>query len=278
MVVAVLDRGTETVTGREIASLTAVRIAMVVEYDGSRYAGSQFQRSLPTIQSELEAALYKLNGEAVRVSLASRTDAGVHARGQVVSFNTTAGLPLRAYTHGLNYYLPPDIAVRSACVAGMDFNPRRHALRREYEYYITNSATRSPLWQGRTCHVPGALDIALMDQACQVLVGTHDFTSFTSRLEGVKSAVRHVYQAGMRREGELVVFKILANAFLPHQVRYIVGTLIRTGQKRLAVDEVKTILQACQPSLAGPVAPACGLYLNRIEYAKYFKEEINENL
>jgi tRNA pseudouridine38-40 synthase len=276
MALALLDREME-LGGMVIPSL-ALCIALVVEYDGSRYAGSQFQKHLPTIQSELETALYKISGETIRVKLASRTDAGVHARGQVVSFSTNTNLPVKAFTHGLNHYLPSDIAVRSACTVSGNFDPRRHAIKREYEYYIINSINRSPLWQGRAYQVPGDLDIILMNKACQVILGEHDFTSFTSNLESMKSAVRDIYQAEVRRDGNLVIFKVVANAFLPHQVRYIVGTLLRIGQKRLTTDEFDGILRACQPALAGPVAPACGLYLNQIEYAKYFKEEIYENL
>jgi tRNA pseudouridine38-40 synthase len=278
MALAVLDREKElTLEGMAIPSL-ALHIALIVEYDGSRYAGSQFQKHLPTIQSELEAALYKLSGEKIRVSLASRTDAGVHARGQVVSFSTSSNLPMNAYIHGLNHHLPADIAVRTACIVTCDFDPRRHAIKREYDYYIINSINRSPLWQGRAYQVPSDLDIISMNQACQVILGEHDFTSFTSNLDIMKSAVRNVYQAEVIRDGDLVIFKIMANAFLPHQVRYIVGTLLRVGQKRLSTEGFNSILRARQPALAGPVAPACGLYLNRIEYAKYFKEEIDENL
>jgi tRNA pseudouridine38-40 synthase len=275
---AVLDREIIPIAAEGVATPAMTRVAMIVEYDGSRYAGSQYQPALPTIQSELEAALSKLSGVRVRVDLASRTDAGVHARGQVVSFNTDGRLPLKAYVHGLNGFLPSDIAVRSARTVDLNFDPRRHAGSRADEYFLVNRSTRLPLWQNRAYQVPGGLDLEYMNQACRIIVGKHDFTSFTSNFEKSKSAVRYVFSAGVRREGELVMFRIAANAFLPHQVRYIAGTLIRVGQRRLSVDEFGNILEACQPALAGPVAPACGLYLNRIEYAKYFKEETDENL
>ena len=256
----------------------ALRMALVIEYDGENYSGSQSQSFRPTIQNQLESALLSLTGEKIRVNLASRTDAGTHASGQVISFCTSCGLEDRAFVHGLNHYLPPDIAVKTAHQVDMDFDPRRRAARREYLYRILNVGTRSPLWRGRAYQVPGRLDEALMDAACRLLVGEHDYASFTSPAGAGKSTRRRVYQAGIRREGDMLTFSITANAFLPHQVRYMVGTLIRVGQSRLAVEEFGNILKARQAALAGPVAPACGLYLNRIEYSNYLKEVTDEDI
>jgi len=165
---ATLDRARIS-AAEGVATPAMTRIAMIVEYDGGRYAGSQYQPSLPTIQSELETALGKLSAARVRIELASRTDAGVHARGQVVSFTTDGRLPLKAYIRGLNSLLPSDIAVKAVRVVDMDFDPRRHAISREYEYYISNSAIRSPLWQNRAYHVPGDLDLEYMNQACRLI-------------------------------------------------------------------------------------------------------------
>ena len=246
---------------------------LVIEYNGSRYAGYQLQANKPSIQGELEVALFKLTGEKIRVYTASRTDAGVHARGQVVSFKTESLLQAQVFIDGLNYYLPRDIAVQEAHQTGDFFNPRRRATSREYSYYILNSHMRSPLWEGRTFHVKGVLDMDAMNRACRLLIGEHDLASFASNL-GVPltSTVRRILRAGVEKEGGLTIFKIEANAFLPHQVRNTIGALIRVGLGRMTVDEFHSIIDARKIGLAGPTAPACGLYLEKVNYRQDFKE------
>jgi len=243
---------------------TATRIVLVVEYDGMRYHGFQLQASLSTVQGEMEKALRKLVGEKIRVMSASRTDAGVHARGQVVSFRTRSPLPTQTFIKGLNYYLPGDVAVKAAYRVGDSFNVRRRAISREYNYYIFNSLTRSPLREGFVYRVAGRLDIDAMNQACQALIGEHDFASFASSMGGsIKSTVRRVYRAEMKKDGELIVFNIVANSFLTHQVRNTVG-----------VDEFYHVVEARSLELAGPAAPACGLCLMQVNYPHPFEEEI----
>ena len=191
------------------ASLTTTKIALILEYDGTRYCGFQFQPSLPTIQRETEKALQKLTGERRRVMAASRTDAGVHAKGQVVSFRTSSSLPVTTFIKGLNYYLPKDIAVKAAYQASDSFNVRRDALSREYNYYILNSRTRSPIRRGFAHPVAEPLDIEIMNQACQALIGEHDFASFiTGITAGIKSTVRTVYRAETEKNGELAIFNM----------------------------------------------------------------------
>lgn len=246
----------------------SVRFMLVVEYDGTRYGGSQRQQNAPTVQAELERALGQLTGEEIKVSLAGRTDAGVHARGQVASFTTRSPLPAEAYVGGLNHFLPRDIAVKEAQEVAASFDPRRTATRREYEYVVLTSPTRSPLWEGRAYHLPGPLGVAAMDEAARLLVGSHDFASFSAQLPPGKSSVRRIFEASVRREGELVLIRLAGNAFLPHQVRVTAGTLLRVGKGQLSPAGFKEILEARQPSLAGPTAPACGLYLNRVYYDK----------
>ena len=251
-----------------MARLVAVtKIALIMEYDGTHYHGFQLQANLPTVQGEVEKALEKLTGEEHRVMAASRTDAGVHAKGQVVSFRTGSTLPLLAFVKGLNHYLPKDIAVKVAHRVDDSFNVRRDAFSREYNYYILNSLTRSPIRGGFSHLVGGQLDIEAMNEVCQALVGEHDFASFASRIEvGTKSTVRNVYQAKMERKGELAVFNMVANSFLPHQVRSTVGVLIRVGLGRVSIDEVHGIVEAKRLGLAGPMASACGLCLMRVNY------------
>ena len=206
---------------------------------------------------------------------ASRTDTGVHAKGQVVSFRTESPLPPQTFVNGLNYYLSRDIAIRVAYRVGDSFNVRRDAISREYNYCILNSLTRSPIREGFSYRVGGHLDIEAMNQACQALIGEHDFISFASSMGiGTKNTVRRVYRAKMEKDGELAVFNIVANSFLTHQVRNTVGTLIRVGLGRMRVGEFCSIIEMKKPGLVGPTAPACGLCLMQVSYPYPFEEEI----
>ncbi len=255
-----------------------IKIVLTIEYDGRRYHGFQLQAKEPTIQGELERALQKLTGERIRVIAASRTDAGVHARGQVIGFKTSSSLPTRAFIYGLNYYLPRDIAVKEVHQVDERFNVRRGAIRREYSYFILNRPTRSPLWEGFAYHLSGRLDIEAMNQACAALLGEHDFASFASSLEErIKNTRRRIYEVSVRREGELVIFNIAANSFLPHQVRNTVGALLKVGLGKMSLEEFYSIMEKKKPGLAGPAVPACGLYLERVVYPKPFGES-DENL
>jgi tRNA pseudouridine38-40 synthase len=250
------------------------KIVLIMEYDGSHYHGFQLQANLPTIQGETEKALQKLTGERIRVIAASRTDAGVHARGQVVSFRTKSPLSLSAFVNGLNYYLPGDIAVKAAHRVDDSFNVRRDALSREYNYCILNSLTRSPIRNGFSYLVAAHLDIGAMNQACQALIGEHDFASFITCFEGgIRNTVRSVYRAEIEKDGELVVFSVAANSFLPHQVRNTVGALIKVGRGKMTVDEFYSMAEAKKLGLAGPTAPACGLCLMGVNYPCSFGEE-----
>ena len=255
--------------------VTTTKIVLIMEYDGTYYHGFQLQDGFPTIQGETEEALWKLTGERLRVMAASRTDAGVHAKGQVVSFRTKSPLPLPAFINGLNYYLPRDIAVKAAHRVGDSFNVRRDAISREYNYYILNSLTRSPIRKGFSYLVTGHLDIEAMNLACQALIGEHDFASFASCIGvGTKNTMRNVYRAKIDKDGELAVFNMVANSFLTHQVRNTVGALIRVGLGKVSVDQFHSIIEAKKPGLAGPAAPACGLCLMRINYPSPFGGEI----
>jgi len=252
---------------------TTTKIVLIVEYDGTRYHGLQLQADLPTIQRELEKALGKITGEGTRILAASRTDAGVHAKGQVVSFRTGSHHSPETFIKALNYYLPKDIAVKAAHRVDDSFNARRRAVSREYSYYILNSQTRSPLRERFYYLVAGHLDIGAMNRACRALVGEHDFASFVNNNEAAaKSTVRRVYRAEMKKDGELAVFNMVANSFLMHQVRNTVGTLIRVGLGKMSGDEFYSILEAAKPGLAWPTAPARGLCLMRVNYPEPFED------
>jgi len=253
---------------------TVTRIVLVVEYDGTSYRGFQLQGKLPTIQGELEKALHKLTGEKIRVATASRTDAGVHAEGQVISFRTGSKHSLETFVSGLNYYFPEDIAVKTAHKAKDSFSIRRQAVSREYNYYILNSRTRSPLRERFYHLVPGYLNIEAMNRASQMLVGVHDFVSFVNNREAaLKSTIRRVYRAETKKEGDLVIFNMVANSFIMHQVRNTIGTLIRVGQGKMNLEEFFDILKEEKPGLAWPTAPAKGLCLTKINYQNPFEDE-----
>jgi tRNA pseudouridine38-40 synthase len=249
-----------------------------MEYEGTRYHGFQLQACLPTIQGEVEEALWKLTGERSRVMAASRTDAGVHAKGQVVSFRTSSSLPSVTFVKGLNYYLPRDIAVKAAFKVSDSLDIRRNAISREYNYYILNSPTRSPLRRSFSYLVSAQLDITAMNQACQALIGKHDFASFVTYTAGIKSTIRNIYQAQVEKDGDLVIFNMVADSFLPHQVRNTVGTLIKVGLGKMTVDQFRSLVEAREPGLAGPTAPAYGLCLEKVNYPRPLEEMSIENL
>jgi tRNA pseudouridine38-40 synthase len=222
------------------------------------------------VQDEVEKALLKLTGEKTRVVAASRTDTGVHAKGQVICFRTRSNFPPDTFVKGMNYYLPQDIAVRAAYRVCEGFHVQRDAVSREYYYYMFNSAVRSPLKRGYTYQVKGELDIESMNKASQVLIGEHDLASFVTEASRtvIKSTFRKVFKAQVERKGKLVIFDITAKSFLPHQIRNTVGTLIRVGLGKIGIEDFQTIMEARRPGLAGPKVPAQGLYLMRITYPR----------
>lgn len=248
--------------------MASTKIVLIIEYDGVRYHGFQLQVNQSTIQGKMEKAIWELTGEKCRVRAASRTDAGVHAKGQVVEFKTWSSISLQKFTTGLNYYLPKDIAVKAAYKVDDSFNVRRDAISREYNYYILNRPTRSPLRAGFCYLVSGDLDVEMMNQACQALVGEHDFASFvTSVGSEVNNTWRTVYKAEMGKANELTIFNMVANSFLIHQVRNTIGALIRVGLGKMTTGDFRSIMYDRIPGSAWPTAPACGLCLMQVNYS-----------
>lgn len=243
-----------------------IRIILIIEYNGKRYFGFQWQSGRPTIQAEMERAIHKLTGENRRVVTACRTDAGVHALAQVVSFRTASQLSPSVFVNGLNHYLPDDIAVTKAGRISNSFNIMKSVIRREYIYRILNRRSRSALLDDYYCLVRPGLNVTEMDRAARLLVGEHDFASFVTDWDGEKSTVKCIYEAGVERDGAQVIFNVAANSFLTHQVRNIVGTLIRVGTGKIGVGEFKDILESKKQNLAGPTAPAHGLCLMKVIY------------
>jgi len=239
-----------------------------MEYDGTRYHGSQYQANAPTVQGEIERSLLGFTGDAHRVAMASRTDAGVHARGQVASFKTSKALPLKTWVSALNHHLPKDISTSAAYEVDPGFDVRRHAMRREYRYCIMNRPAPSALYREFCDHVRWPLDVDAMNEACQVLVGQHDFAPFTSVVDG-RPTSRRVYEAGGSRRGSWVIFDMSADSFLPHQVRNTVGGLVRVGLGKTKGETFRTMAASGMPGVVGPTAPARGLCLMRVRYRDF---------
>jgi tRNA pseudouridine38-40 synthase len=241
------------------------KIVLLIEYEGTRYHGFQWQKNAITVQGELESAIHKMTGETLRVMAASRTDAGVHALGQVASFRTGSAISAHSFMNGLNFHLPADIAIRNAHVVDYDFNVRK-AAQRHYRYYILNRNARSPFKERYAYHLPRKLNIEIMNEACESLIGEHDFAPFVSEIAPFKTTVRTVYDARMARNGEMVTFDIKANSFLPHQVRNMIGALINVGLDKMQVKTFQEMARCGQRGVMGPTAPACGLWLMQIDY------------
>lgn len=248
-------------------SQSLIKMALIVEYDGTNYQGFQWQPEAPTIQGELEKAIYKVTQEKVRVLAASRTDTGVHAKGQVVSFRTTSSLPTDIMIRALNYYLPKDILVKKALKVELDFNVQRDAASREYCYYILDSAEGSALWRNYVYHSPFPLDFNAMGQACALLVGCHNFAGFASKLGKLqRNTIRTIYEARVQRKGPFIVFYIRGNSFLPHQIRHIVGALIQVGMGKMGIKAFSQFLENPQRGAVRSSIPAHGLYLVTVNY------------
>ncbi|WP_307400832.1 tRNA pseudouridine(38-40) synthase TruA [Desulfofundulus luciae] len=245
-------------------------IKLTIAYDGTNYHGFQEQRGtgLVTIQEVLEKCLRRLAGREIRVTGAGRTDAGVHARGQVVNFDACGwSIPTDRIVLALNGMLPRDIAALKAEEVGPEFHARYSALAKTYRYTIYNSRIPSPFWRLYSHFVPRPLDVEAMAQAAQKLVGTHDFASFQAAGSPIKNTVRTLFAVDVFREGiELVHLTFRGNGFLYNMVRIMVGTLIEVGLGKRDPDDIPAILAARDRTRAGPTAPPEGLCLERVEY------------
>jgi tRNA pseudouridine38-40 synthase len=243
-------------------------VALLLEYEGTAYAGFQVQPGQPTVQGELESALRQLLQHEVKVRGASRTDAGVHALGQVVAFPLPRPMPLSNLVHGLNYHLPKDIAVRDACKAPDAFDPRREALWRSYQYTILLRRSRSALWRGSAYQVAEQLDWDSMAWGASLIRGERDWSTFAAALSPRRNPMRRIESTTLCRSGERLTINMTANAFLPQQVRRTVGALLRLGRVKLTRDEFAALVDHGRPGQASWVAPARGLCLTHIEYGE----------
>lgn len=242
------------------------RLAVGVEYDGARYAGWQRQVEAPSIQAEVERALGRVADHPVSVTCGGRTDAGVHALGQVVHFDTTAVRSLRGWVLGANTHLPADIALIWSAQVGPAFHARHSALARTYRYVIQNRLVRPGLFARRMGWIREPLDERAMHEAAQCLVGEHDFSSFRAAECQSRSPRRRLDAIAVWREAGQVIVEVTANGFLHHMVRNIVGTLIPVGRGVQPQQSVATALAGRERAAAGVTAAADGLYLVAIHY------------
>ncbi len=242
-----------------------MRIQATVAYDGTDFLGYQRQAVGRTVQGVLEEALERVTGERIGVLAAGRTDAGVHATGQVIAFDTEWRHSVSDLQRAMNANLPEDTAVRQMAQTAADFHPRYDARSRRYRYTVYNAPVRSPLARRTSLHLRGELDLEGMETATAVIAGEHDFSAFGRPPQG-EVTVRRVLQASWTADIPWLFFEIEANAFLFRMVRSIVGTLLEIGQGRLLPEQFETILASRDRSLAGQTAPAHGLCLMQVHY------------
>ncbi len=242
------------------------RIALLVQYDGTLFNGWQVQNSGTTIQGEIERALGVFLREECRTVAAGRTDAGVHALGQVVHFDCTKEIDLRRLCIGLNGILDNNISVRNAFSVPPDFSARFGAVGREYLYLIYNAPLRSPFMRYRAMWVPGNLDVEYLRKASQYLIGEMDFSSFCKKKSADQNTVRRIDEFEISRSDEMVALRIRGNAFLHNMIRIIAGTLLEMHRENRDPEYILEIIKGTDRDLGGFTAPAYGLYLKKVEY------------
>lgn len=242
------------------------RVMLVVAYDGTNYCGWQIQANGITIQEELNRCLSKLLKEPIQTVGASRTDAGVHALGNVAVFDTAARMPAEKISYALNTYLPEDIRIQYSAEVAADFHPRYCESEKTYEYRILNRRFPLPTQRLYTYFYHYKLDVEKMREGASFLVGRHDFASFCGANAQVKSTVREVTGIDIEKKDDVITIQVRGRGFLYNMVRIIAGTLIEIGNEQYPPEKMGEILRACDRQQAGPTAPACGLTLKEIKF------------
>ena len=247
------------------------RIKLVTAYDGTNYHGSQIQNNGETIEGVLKKELSSLLNEEIQLIGASRTDAGVHARGNVYVFDTMSRIPPEKFTYALNARLPEDIRIQDSCEVSADFHPRHQNTIKTYEYRVLNCKLPLPEYRLYAHFTYENLNVEKMNEACKYFLGEHDFASFCAAGSQVESTVREIYDLHVKKDGNLLTISVTGNGFLYNMVRIIAGTLLKVGGGHILPEEIERIIDGKDRQLAGPTAPAKGLTLVEIRYPDYEK-------
>ena len=245
------------------------RIKLVTAYDGTNYHGSQIQNNGETIEGVLSEELSSLLKEEIHLIGASRTDAGVHARGNVFVFDTESRIPPEKFTYALNARLPEDVRVQDSCEVPPEFHPRHQDTVKTYEYKILNRKLPLPEYRLYAHFTYETLDLDKMKEACRHFIGEHDFASFCAAGSQVESTVREIYDLHIEKAGDLLTISVTGNGFLYNMVRILAGTLLKVGSGQIQPEDIPGILEAKDRKAAGPTAPAKGLTLMEIRYPEY---------
>lgn len=241
-------------------------IVLKVQYDGTNFSGFQIQPNLRTIQGELEKALTKTCKEEIKIVAAGRTDVGVHALGQVINFKSNTEIDIGNFPKVVNYNLPEDISVVGAKYASENFSARFDAKAKIYRYFIYNSRYRSAVYGKYSFNYPHKLSLERMKEASEILIGTHDFTSFMGRDSDVKDAIRTLYDIKIKQNGKFFVLDFYGKSFLRNMIRIMVGSLVEIGRGKKDIDFLKNALEEKKRESAGYTAPSCGLFLMKVIY------------
>lgn len=241
-------------------------IKIIIEYDGKDWGGWQKQPNKLNIQGEIERAIEEITGEKVQLIASGRTDAGVHALAQVANFKIEKDIPVEKIPYALNSKLKKYIRIKSAEEVDEKFHSRYTCKRKTYKYIINNSLQGTAIYRNLQYHFPEKLDEEKMNKGIKYLIGEHDFKSFKASGTSSKSSVRIIYDANVKREGEIVTIELTGNGFLYNMVRIIAGTLVDVGIGKIKPEDVKTILEAKDRLKAGKTLPPTGLYLVDVKY------------
>lgn len=243
------------------------RIKLIVSYDGTNFYGYQVQPNMRTVQSELETALARIHkGKEVRVSASGRTDRFVHARGQVVHFDTELSIAEDKWVKALNTVLPEDILIRGVDEVSLDFHARFSASGKEYRYFLNRSGLPDVFKRHYQYHYPYKLNMDAIRDAAQYFIGSHDFTSFSSAKSEIEDRVRTIYRIEILEDGDECTFRFVGNGFLYNMVRILVGTLLEVGKGTREAGSIPELIQAKDRTRAGKTAPGHGLVLWKVDY------------
>lgn len=241
-------------------------IKLTIEYDGKDFNGWQKQPNKLNIQGEIEKAIYNVTGEQVELYASGRTDAGVHALGQVANFKTNSNIPINKFAIAINSQLKKSIVIKNAEEVDGNFHSRYKCKQKTYRYIINNSIQGTAIYRNLEYHIPQKLDIEKMKQAIKYFEGEHDFKAFKSSGTSSKSSVRTIYKAEIKEEGEKILIELTGNGFLYNMVRIISGTLVDVGLNKIEVEVIPKIISEGKRENAGKTLPPHGLYLCSVKY------------